>query len=707
MVKMIVFIGFLMLGHICKAQQKELDSLLLRLKNYAIDDTTKLNLLLDISFDYATIDPVKGIETADAVITLAGKLNSATFIAKGYSQKGMNYLYLGEESLALKMYEKSLQLFQQLKDTKGTAISLYRLGELYFRRGEYFTAQQYLQKSIPLFEKADKEKLPNVLNARGAIYQSLGQYREALREYTEALRISKKLGDAELTATVLGNIAGVQKDLNENAEGIKTHKEALALYHQLGNKNGIALELDGIGSCFDNMENTDSAFAYYTEAVKINEAIGNKDALADNFTNIGSMFNSVHNYDKALEYFSKSILMYQKLGDKPNLATVLNLMADAYVNAPLETLLKYGITSKQRFAKAMAYNAEALLLANETGSLKIKRWILESLGPLYEKQNNFVAATEIYKQLIPLKDSLVNDSTKQAVTQQRLQYEFSKKEDAAKAENDEKHAVAYAENLRQKRENKILILGGAVIVAAATISFVFYKKRHAAEVQKTKAEFNVQVSKTEMKALLSQMNPHFIFNSLQSINKYIVENDKENASEYLYKFSQLMRLILENSRQQEVPLKEDLSALELYMQLELLRFGNRFRYLINVDPQIDQEDTLIPPMLLQPFVENSIIHGLAAKQDGLIQIFIKRDGSMLRCTLQDNGVGRQSSLTIQKAEKGKNYKSLGMKIIQERLDIMNRLKKVSAAVHFFDLKDSDDKPSGLHIELLLPFKSAF
>ena len=209
----------------------------------------------------------------------------------------------------------------------------------------------------------------------------------------------------------------------------------------------------------------------------------------------------------------------------------------------------------------------------------------------------------------------------------------------------------------------------------------------------------------EMKALRAQMNPHFIFNSLQSINNYIVENDKQNASAYLSKFSKLIRLILENSREKEVPLQQDLQALELYMQMEALRFKNRFNYIIEADNDIDKENTLIPPMLLQPFVENAIIHGFKHTKSGVIKINVHHENDMLRYVVEDNGSGRNNAAVNN--EKGKHHKSLGLQIISERLNIINELKKVKTAVNIFDVKDEKNNPHGLRIELLLPFEVAF
>ena len=186
----------------------------------------------------------------------------------------------------------------------------------------------------------------------------------------------------------------------------------------------------------------------------------------------------------------------------------------------------------------------------------------------------------------------------------------------------------------------------------------------------------------------------------------MIDNEGKLASAYLIRFSNLMRLTLENSREKEVSLSRDLSALELYMQLEALRFKNKFQYVIEVDPGIDWESTLIPPMLLQPFVENSIIHGISNKEGGVIKISVSREGNMIRCVVEDNGEGRKNSVKFKIAQEVKR-ESLGVKITQERLQIIDKLKKVKTAIFITDLADINNGSSGLRIELLLPFVNAF
>ncbi len=249
--------------------------------------------------------------------------------------------------------------------------------------------------------------------------------------------------------------------------------------------------------------------------------------------------------------------------------------------------------------------------------------------------------------------------------------------------------------------NSSIIIGG-ILILAAIAGIIIYKRRKDSIEKKKEAEFNVQVADTEMKALRAQMNPHFIYNSLNSINDYIDKHDIDKATDYTTKFAKLMRMILENSEHKEIPLADDLKTLELYMQLENMRMSNKFSYEIKVDDNIDPENTLIPPLILQPFVENSIWHGIAGKSDnGKIWIHIKKEGGMINCVVEDNGVGIQEPAYAGKGTGGVSKKSLGMKITNERIDILNKLKRSNAAVTLSNLSE------GTKIEVKLPEELAF
>ncbi len=303
-------------------------------------------------------------------------------------------------------------------------------------------------------------------------------------------------------------------------------------------------------------------------------------------------------------------------------------------------------------------------------------------------------ALAYYEQYQPMHDSLLNDETKQSLTRLEMQYGFNKTQDSVKAANNKQQALATVQIQQQSITKNATIAGAGFLFLAGISGFVFYKRNRD-------IRFKQQITDTEMKALRAQMNPHFIFNSLNSIGDFMMKNDMQKADEYLTKFAKLMRLILENSEQKEVSLTDDLKALELYMQLETLRMKNKFTYEIQVADDIDKDNTLIPPLILQPFVENSIWHGLTKKNsEGKIIIKIQSEGNMLICTVEDNGIGRGYTKAKEEVESTEK-KSLGLKITHTRIDIINRLKNTNAAITLFDLSE------GTKAEVRLPLELSF
>jgi len=203
------------------------------------------------------------------------------------------------------------------------------------------------------------------------------------------------------------------------------------------------------------------------------------------------------------------------------------------------------------------------------------------------------------------------------------------------------------------------------------------------------------------------MNPHFNFNSMNSIQHFINNNEKREANFYLSKFATLMRSILENSRKPAVPVSDDMEALRLYMELEQMRFEDRFDFSIEMQEQVEMEDPEIPPMLIQPFVENSIVHGFIRLQHrGLIQILLEQDQQQLVCTITDNGIGREEAQKIKQKKEAKLHRSAGMSIIQERLDTLSEFYNEKLFVNIQDLFNENGKACGTRITLKIPIMNA-
>jgi len=198
------------------------------------------------------------------------------------------------------------------------------------------------------------------------------------------------------------------------------------------------------------------------------------------------------------------------------------------------------------------------------------------------------------------------------------------------------------------------------------------------------------------------MNPHFIFNSINSIQYYILNKNPQIAYTYLAKFSNLMRRILQNSRINYISLEEELESLNLYMELENIRMEGELKYSVEVDPGLSTKNTFIPSMILQPYVENAILHGLLSKQgDKEIQIRVKKEITHLYCEIEDNGIGREKAIELNN-QRTKKHESTAMKATKERLEILNHNSDSKLSIHIIDKKDSKGNALGTKVQVFIP-----
>lgn len=243
-----------------------------------------------------------------------------------------------------------------------------------------------------------------------------------------------------------------------------------------------------------------------------------------------------------------------------------------------------------------------------------------------------------------------------------------------------------------------------LLVAALIYQLYRYRIAQVKKKEKLKTQYEKKLANVEMSALLAQMNPHFLFNSLNSIDSYIIKNESGKASEYLNNFARLMRLILQNSRSNYISLKDELEALDLYLQMERLRFKDKFLYEIKIADGLDTGSVVIPPMLIQPYVENAVWHGLMHKnngQPGKVSITIGYDENNLVCIVQDNGIGRQKAEELKMQKTGSHKRSMGMQITQDRIEMINKLYNTNTSVMVIDLLDDEGNPAGTRVELVI------
>lgn len=681
------FVSTIVLLFFCvflQAQQKEIDSLNHLLQIHKTADADRLHLLNSLAYYYATVNVEKGLELSDEAIAIAERLNVKPQLGRAYINKANNYITAGKDSLALNLLHKVLELPNADKNSNGEV--LYGIAKIHQNWSQYDTAINFYQQAYPIFEaKKDYLNVAKVLNGMGICYMYSSNYPKALETYIQALH-HYEIDEQTHTlgyANVLSNIGLIYGRMEYKLQfSLEYYERALRIYEQNDYKLGIANTLSNMANVYDNLNEPLKAIDLQKQAYNIFEAIGNKPGMASALTNIGIAYTSVPDYQQTIHYLQQTLPIYKEMGNINNLGIVEYYMGEAFMEMPI---------SQANLSKAEQHLNQAVILGKETNNMQTQADSYNLLSKLYSKKSDFKRALEYKELAIALKDSLNSQDLKDEITRLEVKYEYEKQANLDKAENEKKQALAQAEVERHKLIRNGSILGGVVLISGILLGFGMYWR-------KRQAEFNAKVSDTELKALRAQMNPHFIFNSLNSINDFISKNDVESASNYLTKFAKIMRQTLENSMQNDIPLEEDLKMLELYLQVESMRLNNKFTYAINIENSIDLENTLVPPLILQPFIENSIWHGLSNKaSDGHIDISIKKEDNMLVCTVDDNGVGR----TLKPEVDSTGNKSLGIRITKSRIDILNKKKHANGSLKMID------KEQGVRVEVKLPLQVAF
>ncbi len=700
--KTLLLFAFLIFTFSIVAQNKT-DSLLVELGRHPQKDTIRYQLLKTLSYQYSFTNPVKGLIAADSAIALARQLNSNTRIAGAMTNKATNLHKLGRDSEAVALYLIAADLQLKAGNKKSAANVFYNLAYVYYEISNYFLSIKYQQSAIELYKEINLpvDEADSYNNIAGN-YLRLNDYTTALKYYLMALNFYKKVKMPSNEAMVLSNIGMVYHELNDPGKAMQYYMQALEINKNSNDKNNLAHDYQHIGILNDETGNYQLAIKYFMDALNLNIELNNEREIASCYSNIAYTSVRTKDFVNALSSINNALLIYEKHTDKYNTALLLNTRGRMFIECSDSFLLQQKIPVDKRYDNALFHQHKALQLSREIKSRSLTVTILKDISRSYEKAKMYNKALIAYRQARDIQDSLLIEEQKKQITRLEMQNEFSAREAAIKTENDKKQLLSSQEISRQKLLNKILFITGGIILLAAAISFIFYKRKKEAETAKNESVLKTKILETEMKVLRTQMNPHFIFNSLNSIGDYILRNDIHSAEIYLKKFAAVMRLILENSENSSVALADDIKALKLYMDIERLRLNNKFNYEIIMDTSVDQENIMVPPLLLQPFVENSIWHGFQGKVgEGKINISLIVKDDMLVCTIEDNGIGRGRALQNSNGKDGVTTKSLGMKITDERVLMINKLKNSNASISI------KDKEQGVCTEIKLPVEYNF
>ncbi|MDP4224152.1 MAG: histidine kinase [Bacteroidota bacterium] len=408
-------------------------------------------------------------------------------------------------------------------------------------------------------------------------------------------------------------------------------------------------------------------------------AVIRKDSLnsAWSLSNIGWNFYLENKYDSSIAYFERSL--------KYSLPANIHAMASNSLGN-LGTVYR----DLKNPEKAIKYYQKAIDQGLSVKDLFNLQWIYMDMSNMYLSLKDTSNAYKSYVLFKKYSDSYIKKESIQGLVDARFRYE---------ADTHNKEVELLSLRLKSNRLLNYGLAGG--IFLSLIIGFLLFRSSRLKDKRRI-SEMNRKISEITQANLRQQMNPHFIFNTLNSIQYYMYQHDKLATNNYLTKFSNLMRKVLDNSQHTSVPLADELSALNLYLDLESIRFKDKFDYKINIDEEIDPLLYKVPTMLIQPYVENSISHGIIpGEEKGSVNIDLKLNKDYILCTIEDNGIGRDAARE-RKSKRENNHNSLGTQIAKSRLDLVNELYGTSLKTIYTDLKKETGEPAGTRVEIHIP-----
>lgn len=556
--------------------------------------------------------------------------------------------------------------------------SLNNLGFIYLHvLGDSLKGVKCLLKCVETADKYGYKKgMGFPLNNLAAYYRKVNNLSEALTFCYKGLRVSEELNDKAWITIFYGDIANIYMATNRPDKALKINLKCLKINEENNNNKGVVLSLIRIGSSYLALKDTSNTILYYLKCKEYSDKIGDDNMLVDINNSIGAAYGLRREFDSAFKFTNIAYQLALRTKKKPLISSTIASLAK----------LNYE-TGHNEIAKLFAL--EGIKIAREQHFLPQISDLAIILKRIHVKDKNYREALAWYELFVKTNDSLQSEENRKSALEKEFAYNLEKKE----SENKLLIQKNQIQNL-QLHQNKYFLLGllGMAILILIIGYLIFRQNKLRNEHQKMFME---------QKLISSQMNPHFVFNSLNSIQQLIMSNENEKAEFYLSKFAKLIRELLESNAKESLTLKEETDILQGYLIMESKRFGKLFNYSIQVDENINQEHTNIPHMMVQPFVENAIWHGLLPKagERNLTIKYSYDSDKTIRCTVEDNGVGREAANKKQSTFK---KKSLALSFVKQRLELMQETLKVRCSVEIIDKKNEAGESLGTKIIIILP-----
>ncbi len=601
-------------------------------------DESGFRSLLDSANLYKSTDIDKSIEYVARVLEMLPDQDDQKRRAQALTTLGEIYQYHQQ-------YDLAIRSFRDAQDVYKTANTALLLGEVLLQTKDYRQAENVL---LPLIDMEEMVPYSRVLlfEYLGDAYSGLGDAKQAIAFYQQGLTIAEK-----------NRISPKIPDLNSK----------IADVYALDNRN-------------------EEAEAYYD--ISLEQAAGQAPMRAvREKEKVADYYNRENRYEEEIKLRKKSLSELKSMPESAESAPESEVTEDAIAAQQINYKIGNAYVSQEKYDEAVPFLVESIRESEKEDDLETKKDATQKLSELYREKGDYTRALETYQEYVTLVDTLYKRKEAEIAQAARFNRELAIKQNRINSlEKDRelseskmdlavtKQKLIEESNRRQKWIIYSLIL---LTVLTALAAFFFYRSN-----QQQKLANNLLA----LRSLRTQMNPHFIFNALNSVNSYIALNDERSANKYLSDFSTLMRAVLENSEEDFIPLEKEMDLLRLYLKLEHSRFPDKFDYEIEVEPEADLRDFQIPPMLLQPYVENAVWHGLRYKEEkGKLLVKAKKlKDNTIQLVVEDDGIGRKASEKL-KTKYQREQKSTGMRNIARRIEILNSMSEDKIEVEVTDL----------------------
>lgn len=605
---------------------------------------------------------------------------------------GVNFRSIDKEK-ALDYFKKAIEESQEIGYIQGEIQALYSIGLTYGMTGDYVESLDYLNQCLVMAKQhEDYERINFIYNAMGIVHKRIGDYPKSQSYYLKRIKLIDSLRLDQDVSTPYINLGILYSLMGEQEKAIHSYEKALETYK---GDNPESLENDiliNLGEMDFEKGNYEEALDKLLKAKPYSEKQDyNNINLCALYSNIGDIYKELGKWEFAQDYYTMALALAKQLSIKQEIVRI-----------------QFGLANlmflQKRYDEAMTYSNEGLGALDSLSGYKLKHDAHEIAYKIYEARGQYTKAIHHLNQSIAYKDSLLNETKIKEIQNLQIQHDVYLKDREIKENELQLELLNTSVSLNNKRMVYLSIILVLLLFSAGLLYFRYLNKKKSNRILHEKNNLISQQkeviermnSQLEKRMLRAQMNPHFIFNSLSSIRYLVSSGDKEAALTYLNKFSKLLRQVLETSVNVSLVLHEEIELLKIYVELEALRFDNSFSYSFNIDENLDLHQHEVPMLLVQPYIENAILHGLLPKEGPKkLSVSFNDEKGHIVCIIEDNGVGFNSLKNQQSGPE----KSRGMSITAKRIEVLKKFSN-EELVKIENLNDG--KETGTRVTILIP-----